>query len=524
MSDLTTAVKALQDVIPDYEKAEAYYKGNQPEFFASIRMRRALMRTGVAFRMNVCRPVITAVLSRLEITSVTSPDDRISNLLDDVWSENQLDLIHQDIHEAALVYGECYVMVWPDEDDEGNNIPLITLNTPDTMRLFYDPENPRKKAFAVKAWKVGDGKRTRVNLYYPDRIEKYVSKATAIGKDSDFVKYYDDDADDDAVEGNAEWPIPNPYGEVPVFHFRTKRPYGRPEHADAFSPQDAINKMFITMMATVDSQGFPQRYFISEGGPGDALVDTVFQQAGAVDLNEDGTPKSDGGKHQLDASPGSVWELFGKGTIGQFPAADLKMFADSTSHVVGMLSAITSTPQHYFDAMTGTPSGESLRAAEAPLVKKVNHRIQSFSATWEDVLEFALDVMGVGATDPEIVVHWAPVLSSSDMDFWRGVQAKIVAGVPVRQALAEAGYTDEELDSFGITMDTQPYVVDAMRPPVPPGSRVPRVRDPLIPPMTEITPDTSQPTVATMPPTDGQGMYGTPNTPTQSFANSPIQP
>lgn len=61
------------------------------------------------------------------------------------------------------------------------------------------------------------------------------------------------------------------YGAVPVFHFRTREPYGRPEHRGTFGPQNAITKLSATLMATVDYQAFPQRYALMQARGADDL-------------------------------------------------------------------------------------------------------------------------------------------------------------------------------------------------------------------------------------------------------------
>src|SRR3546814_17791675 len=60
--------------------------------------------------------------------------------------------------------------------------------------------------------------------------------------------------------------VENETGEIPFFHFRTARPYGRPEHKKAYGPQDALTKLVTTMMSTSAFAAFPQTWALPETG------------------------------------------------------------------------------------------------------------------------------------------------------------------------------------------------------------------------------------------------------------------
>jgi hypothetical protein len=45
-------------------------------------------------------------------------------------------------------------------------------------------------------------------------------------------------------------------------------------------------------------------------------------------------------------------------------------------------------------------------------------------------------------------VKWEPIASYDDADMWATVDAKVSAGVPLRTALTEAGFTDEQVEAW----------------------------------------------------------------------------
>lgn len=417
MDNVRTALEVLLSGQNDYKTAEAYYEGDVPEVFANARLRRSLKIAGEDYRVNFARTIVDAVLNRMEINAVIGTTQDANAVINRVWEQNDMGLEADEIHRRALEYGDCYAIVWPDEDGELQ----ISYNSPLTTAIIYDQENPRKKNFAAKMWRYKDDdgtKTTRLNLYFPDRIEKYRSTTEYVSEGTQFTRF-------DTVD--------NPFGEVPVFHFRTSRPYGRPEHKDAYPLQDAINKLVITHMYTVDYQGAPQRYALANAG-----------QAPEVDDFEEGDTERENAS-ALQSGPGELWYLQGINEVGQFEPADPDVFLKPVRDFVRSMASLTNTPLHYFERTGNVPSGEALRVAEAPLLKKVADRQQSFSAAWRDMFRFILRVEGVNA---DVQVKWAAVESLDSLDAWDVMLKKRNAGVPMRQVFLEAGYDDEIIDQM----------------------------------------------------------------------------
>src|SRR5207245_1963593 len=92
------------------------------------------------------------------------------------------------------------------------------------------------------------------------------------------------DSDADEVLG-PQWPMPNPYGQIPAFHLRTDLDYGKPVHRNAFALQDAISKLIEMQMVTVEFSGYPQRYAIQE-------ADSLGNQSIREDPLADNSPAS----------------------------------------------------------------------------------------------------------------------------------------------------------------------------------------------------------------------------------------
>lgn len=406
---LKEQVKEFMAGQEDYQEALAYFEGDVPETFATAKLRKALRTTGERSRMNFCRPVVTAVQHRLEIASISGVKTSATKKIGDIWERNNLGLEANDLHRTVLTFGDAYAMVWPDEDGE----LLISVNTPLTTKIVYDPENPRKKLYAIKMWSAGD-KKTRLNIYTKETVSRWYADVDKVTPTTNWTFMDDED---------------NPFDEIPVFHFRTERPYGRPEHYDAYDAQNAINKLFITNMFTIDYLGAPQRYAL-------ANFDNTSEMK---DFNEGDTERENIGG--LQSGPGQLWYLEGVSQVGEFKPAAPDVFWGPIKDTVRAMASLTNTPLHYFEKTGNVPSGEALRVAEAPLLKKVKDRQEALSPAWREMFIFLLKEYGI---ESDVQVKWAAVESVDSLDSWDIILKKINAGLSHRQALREAGY-DEEL-------------------------------------------------------------------------------
>ena len=396
-----------------YLVAESYYDGLQREIFTNDVWLKLFRQDNKHFRFNFAKTVVDAVSNRLEIANVTGMTPEANDQLAKVWEANQMELDSSEIHRNALVYGDSYAIVWTDSFGQ----TTIDYNSPLTTVMIYDDENPRIKRYAAKLWQTVDaqGKNiAKMNMYYPDRIEKYES----FGEIDSIVS---------ASSFKSVGVVENPWGQVPVFHFRTTKQYGKPEHIDAYGPQDAINKLMATHMVTVDYQGAPQRYALSSGGNGAEYED--FNESGTVDEN----------LGRLKNGPGELWYLNGVSKVGEFAPADHKVFTEPVREFVRSMASITSTPLHYFEK-TAIPSGEALRTAEAPLQKKVKDRQVSFSTAWKELFQFTLSISGINS---DVDVKWEPAESLASLDAWEVAVKKRVVGVTLEQVLIEMGYDQE---------------------------------------------------------------------------------
>ncbi|WP_158691033.1 phage portal protein [Streptomyces sp. 351MFTsu5.1] len=455
LEDLMHGIEELAAARPGYDKAATYYKGDAPEVFSSSRIRAALRAHDIEFDLNFAKTPVNAVTNRLKVASVTSPDPATSELISKIWQDNQLNLEMPDLFRRAGEFGDAYLMVLPVEDDNGH-VQRVEMfyNSPQTVRVIYDEENPRRKAFTIKRW--CEGAYLRAELLYDDHIERWTTGENSTGTEPNDWKPWTvtvapppDGEEGAEPEVDAEsWIIEHDWNEQPVFHFRTDRPYGIPEHYGAYGPQNAITKLQATHMGTVDYQGAPQRYALTDA----ATTDTSDLEPG--DWDDDDWPEDTNGlgptdtgdDSSLKAGPGELWLLRGYKAVGQFDAAKPDVFLDPILFNVRAMAQITDTPLRMFDPQSNQRSGESYREEDGPFIAKVENRQTSYGASLHAAFTFALRRLGID--NPVITVGWVPAKSVTDTQGWQTVKAKIEAGVPRKQALMEAGYRAEQVDKW----------------------------------------------------------------------------
>lgn len=419
--DIEKAVTALAANQAKYEKATAYYNGEHSLKFATDKFRNAFGTLFKEFALNLCPAVCDAVRDKLTVTGwkVEAGADTVTKKAWEIWQANRMGVRARQIHREAIVAGDAYAIVWVDPDKKTTIYPQKAMS----CTVIYNVETPGKIDMAAKYWLIDgekkDKKKARLNLYYADRIERYVTKkdldsTTLPGKVTDWVEFTDD----------GEFSIPNPYKRVPVFHFGNNADigsFGKSEIAQAIPVQDALNKSVLDMLIAMEFSAFRQRW------------------ATGVEIEEDADGNA---KPPFIAGAERLWVTENTETkFGDFAASDIKQFLEVKDGFRMDLAAVTGTPLHYFMQIGASfPSGESLRKAETRFINKVNDRQESFGQVWEDVMSFALTIENEQVGDTRLFTEWEDPSPLSEKEMLDNISLKVDLGISEEQALIEAGY------------------------------------------------------------------------------------
>lgn len=439
--DVMAGYGEMVHCLDKYVEAEQFYDGQIGSSFGSPRVQILMnrMNIGRVEDFNFAAIPVDTVVNKLKITTLTvatydgEKHDEAQRILQEGWRRNKMQIETDGLHHGAAEYGDYYAIVWPVMDAEGKKVIGwdFVRESPKNMRVFYNQDGT--KNYAMKWWMEEEGgkKVFYSTLYYRDRIEFWMTnKGTDPKIGESWIKRQDDKE--------------NPYGQVPVFHFRTSTStkYGLPEHYRAYGPQRFINRVVSNFSVSIDFQSFPQRYALMDAAA-DQPMGNSSDPFNPEDVDED--PEEEGSSG-LSADPAAVWRLFGMKGVGQFNPADPENFIKPMSNAVKSMAQLTQTPFHYFDPSGDVPSGESLRTANEPLYTRAERLQMLFESEYDDAFSFALTFFGI--EDVVVDVKWKAVRMVADKEGWDTLTTKVSLGVPLKQALQEAGYADELVESW----------------------------------------------------------------------------
>jgi hypothetical protein len=406
-NDLELAYKTLRQRAKALTPYFEYYEGDHPLVYSTARLREVFRKLDANFVENWCSVIINVPWERLVLERLEVADDEAATAaLQSLWARLDLFLDADEVHKDALIAGESFSLAWEDEDAPGR--ATAYPHDPRNCTVFYEAENPRKLRLAAKWWQ--DGQRYRLNLYYPDRIQKYATGDMQHPPDSYTAFQVFEEQ-------------PNPYDTVPVFHFTTGQ---GSLLKNAVPIQASINKLLSDAMVAAEFSAFRQRYIISQADPGN------FKN-----------------------SPNEIWLVpagDGQGQqtqVGEFQGTDLGNYETSIERRIAALSSIGRIPSHYFFRGGQPPSGEALIALEAPLNKLVDRIIQRMTVTWQQQAAFMLRIEGVEVDPEAVVVRYADPETVQPRTRAEIRQLNVAAGMPLVTALRRDGWTQEELDQLG---------------------------------------------------------------------------
>lgn len=407
------------DLRADYDLARQYYHGNH-DTAVTDRLKKFLPPR-LQFRDNFMNVVVDALAERLKVMGFDSDSEDLNEWAWDLWRQNRMDYTQEVIHCETIMLGDSYILCdW----DAVNERPRWTHQRAEMILPHYN-ETTRDIDWVSKKWiqhpRIGDEPETRMNLYHPDRVEKYVARGGVWGR-------YQDEMDE-------AWPVPwlNKQGDpigIPIIHFRNRpmgNDFGQSEIMNVIPMQDLLNKTLIDLTMILDTLAFPQRY--------------------TLNVNH--------GSSRLDILPGSVTEFHSEydgGQVGQWNAATVDGPLKSIEALVQHIAGTTRTPQHLFQIMGGVPSGEALKTAESGLVNKAQQRMVNFGNSWEDCVTMALRIQEAFGTAVAVEegftldTTWDDPETRNEQSHLEALRIKLELGVTKHQVMREMGYTQEQID------------------------------------------------------------------------------
>lgn len=413
--------------LQDYARSERYYDGDH-HVRLTDRERQYMRRSGLPWSENFCETVIDTMAHRLNVEGFLCEDNEpAQEWADEFFTGDTIAETAGVVHTQTPLKGDGFLGV---DFDPDLGEPTMHWNDPGCCLPVYNAAGVLM--MVAKTWNEAAPSVTnpegrlikRLNLYLPDRIEKWFSWAGS--GQLTWLAHMD--------FGDEVWPTPwvrtdgNPRG-VGIVHFRNKpkgRTFGRSEIRSTIPQQDYLNKQLIDLANILDNQGWDQRWAT---GVSPKTAATLKNLAG-----------------ELWATPNE------NAKFGQFDAAEVKGVLEAIEATLKRIAGRSATPLHllFAGAITQLPSGESLKTSEAGLVAKIKDRHPTYGMNWSRAvgmcagLEADFGSAGLTYAGEAFATQWQDPQSRNETGELEVAEAKSRIGVSQTTLLEEAGYDPKQ--------------------------------------------------------------------------------
>lgn len=347
------------------------------------------------YNANYCGMVVDAMADRLNVDRINAGDEASQGWIDELLKVNRFDGLQIDVHTAALRDGETFVMA--EYSDVLKQVKLaheLAWDGYTGVLAVYDRSGENIVA-AAKVFYEGDD--TRVNLYYQNRLERYIAP-----DDGEMQPL--NEAEDITRNGAAPG--------VPVVRFARKKDVTS-ELNDAIPLQDSLNRTLISMVMTGELTAFSILFSRGWEAPNGITPGMVMT---AMIKNKDGSPMIPTDKDEA-AALSTMLNAF---DLKRIEAGNVEQLIKQAEWLINQIGTVTSTP---VPGMMGgdSSSGEALKQRDVRLVGKCQSAQVSFGNSYEDLMRLAALMQTLyGTTNPppldSINTQWKSAQVRNDAD------------------------------------------------------------------------------------------------------------
>ena len=420
MSHLTDAVEQWQDQQDLYSVFDDYYRGRHQLRFASRDFqdkyaRQLLTDAVMSIRENMCPAAVTAFTDGISVSSWG--DDTVNRLAADIG----LSRLEGFINRAGFKSGDAFAVVWPDRTGQ----PRPSFQRPDAMVPTVDPDVPDMLDHAARIW-VDKANYGRVNIYWPDRLERYRTVDPIRQKSTDAVNMPVWDSNWTPMDDTDGDVIPHDFGVVPVCWWKRDPDdhlaHGNSILLDVIPLQDATNKSLADLIITSEAFSRPLMYLLNFR---DDAPKNPFAKADQ--------PKPS--KKRFDPTGQQILTLDGGGPFGRLDPPDMTKVLRVQDAFATKVARVIGAPSYYFSQTSGdVPSGESLRVLSTRRTATIKAWQRDAEPVWRGLLQL------LGVDDPTI--EWADPMPLDPLEKAQVAQAKKALGYSLEDIAAFLGETD----------------------------------------------------------------------------------
>ena len=424
-----------------YRQYREYYNGEQNAQLTDRQADFMELDTDQEFSLNLCGLVVDQLERRMSVAGFDAPGELggKEGLLWTWWKKEKMDARQSAVHLSAVRDGDTYVIVsWDQELGRPRFSPNMAFDGTEGVRIHYSDETDEIVA-ATKRWVVrtfnndGVGERRRMNIYYPDRIERYISDESLTGGS---WKLYTLDGQDGILDWTDE--RGRPLG-VPVKHLPYKAGgyrFGKSILEDVIPLQNLLNKAVIDVIAAADTTAF-----------------RIYWATGTDVTDEDDTP--------IKIHPGTfITSDNPDARFGYLQGEDLRPMIEVVDMFKVSIAQVSETPLHLFQVSGQNASEGAQKQQEVGMINKAEKWGIAVGNFWEDVMQCAIRLSNAfdrtSYPEDEILETMWNDMEVRDKTQRRKDVAETAktwtdAGADIEQAAIEAGVAEHRAQEIGST-------------------------------------------------------------------------
>jgi hypothetical protein len=457
------------------KKFRAYTDGEQKVILNSAQIELLSGKDGATpeFKLNISQSVLGAETDRLKLQGIKikgergeEEDKRLTALVKKWWRRSKMDEGQIGVNYTACRDGDSFVLViWDDEREYPRLQPnTLFVGEDEGADVFYK-SGDTTALFGVKIWEVDRpvvnnvnvDRIQRKNVYYPDRIEFYITSSVALSNSYKYANWrpleVGDPDYDPRMETSTEVDVlGNEYeatvirttlgeGEdseaigIPLIHFRRSGlgdDHGKSALHDVVPElQDAINLAEMSILAATLLSGFKVAW----------------------------ATKFDPKKSSFKIYPGAIIYSGDDGNFGQFQETNIQQLIAVKDSFVKDAAMITLTPLSFFNLTGDVPAAGTLRQMESGLLTKIDRDQVSLGNGYEEAarmqlkyeLAYGTELDGYSLEeidDLEISAVWKNANVRDERLDADIAKAHSELDVPEEEVWRKLGYSEEQLEDF----------------------------------------------------------------------------
>ena len=357
-------------------RLRCYADGNSPLPEMSSETEEAWRRFQQKARTNWGELIVSSVVDRIVPNGITikgDPKNPSAVAAQRIWRDNRMDSVIREWVRMGSVYAQSYLTCWRGEDG-----PIITADSPETMCVVTNPLQKWRPAAALRVWRVEEDAKDHAMVWTDGRWTQFERPAFAAVEHkvvaTQWLTNLTEGVWDKVDEGDSDG--------IPVVIFNNPGGAGEFElHTDLI---DRINTGILERLVIVAMQAFRTRALT--GG----MLPERDENGNTIDYSRVFAP-----------APGALWNLPAEMSIWESQQVDTGPILNASKDDVRQLSAVTRTPLPMLMPDNANTSAEGARTAENGYVFRCRDRMHEAKLGAIAIMVKALAMAGVSLADDD---------------------------------------------------------------------------------------------------------------------------